>query len=92
VPIKLFEYIAARRPIVNFAPIISEPSQIIQNNHLGYNFNTLDFDSEEGYKTFKELVANYNKGVFQNPMPEENLSAFAWESQISLLEKIISNE
>lgn len=89
VPIKLFEYIAARRPILNFAPIKSESSQIINDNNLGFNFNTLDFNLEESFIIFKDLISKYKKGAYQSPIPEENLNAFTWENRISQLEKII---
>ncbi|NMH25348.1 glycosyltransferase family protein [Flavobacterium solisilvae] len=89
IPIKLFEYIAAKRPIVNFAPIISESSQIIQEKNLGYNFNTLDFNVEESYAIFKDLLLKYKQRGFNQLMPNENLESFTWEYQIRLLEEII---
>lgn len=89
IPIKLFEYIAARRPIVNFAPIVSESSQIIQEKNLGYNFNTLDFNIEESYPIFKDLVLKYKQGDFNQSMPDENLESFTWKHQMRLLEEIM---
>lgn len=89
IPIKLFEYIAARRPIVNFAPIVSESSQIIQEKNLGYNFNTLDFSIEQGYTFFKDLVLRYKQGDFNQPLSNENLESFTWEHQMNLLEEIM---
>lgn len=87
IPIKLFEYIAARRPMVNFAPIVSESSQIVQENNLGYNFDTSNFDVEENYSIFKSLVLKYHKGDFNEPLPNNKLDAFTWEKQI---DKIVS--
>lgn len=89
VPIKLFEYIAAKRPIVNFAPTVSESSQIIEEKNLGYNFNTLDFDLEESYPIFKDLILKYKAGSYNKPMPEENLDSFTWVNQIKQLENIL---
>src|SRR5690606_10249170 len=89
IPIKLFEYIAARRPIVNFAPIVSESSQIIQEKNLGYNFNTLDFNIEESYPIFKDLVLKYKQGDFNQSLPDENLESFTWKHQMRLLEEIM---
>lgn len=89
IPIKLFEYIAARRPIVNFAPIVSESSQIIQDKDLGYNFNTLDFNIENSYTVFKELLVKHKQGGFNKPMPNENLDSFTWENQISKIEYLL---
>lgn len=89
IPIKLFEYIAARRPIINFAPIVSESSQIIQAKNLGYNFNTMDFNVEESYPKFKELILKYREEDFCKPMPDENLDSFTWENQIRLIENLL---
>jgi hypothetical protein len=89
IPIKLFEYIAARRPIVNFAPIISESSQIIQEKNLGYNFDTLDFNVEKSYFEFKKMILKYKEGVFNKAMPNENLDSFTWENQINKIEHLL---
>lgn len=88
IPIKLFEYIAARRPIVNFAPIVSESSQIIQENNLGYNFNTLDFSIEKSYPVFKELLLKYKKEDFKQQMPYDNLDSFTWKNQMHKMEQL----
>lgn len=89
VPIKLFEYIAAKRSIVNFAPNVSESSQIIKEKNLGYNFNTLNFNLEESYPIFKDLILKYREGDYNKPMSEENLDSFTWENQIKMLENIL---
>jgi hypothetical protein len=91
IPIKLFEYIAARRPIINFAPIVGESSLIIQEKNLGYNFNTLDFDIAESYPLFKDLISKYKDLSFNKPMSDDNLDSFTWEKQINELENIIQD-
>lgn len=90
VPIKLFEYTAARRPIVNFAPAVSEPTIIIENNNLGFNFNTLNFDVEESYPLFRDLVCKYRDGQIKGGESNDLMGEFTWENQISKLENIIS--
>jgi glycosyltransferase involved in cell wall biosynthesis len=89
IPIKLFEYIAARRPIVNFAPEISEPSQIIDEKKLGYNFNTLDFDIDKSYSIFKTMINDFKNDKFLEPLSEEGLDEFTWQKQIKILENIL---
>lgn len=89
IPIKLFEYIAARRPIVNFAPAASESSQIIHEKKLGYNFDTMGFSMEKTYPLFKQLILDYKEGKYNQPMPNENLDSFKWENQIRLIENLI---
>lgn len=90
VPIKLFEYIAARRPIINFAPDTSEPSQIISDNNLGYNFNTLDFDLDDSYTKFEQLIYDYFAGKFHKDKSAESLDLFSWENQIIKIENLFA--
>lgn len=82
IPIKLFEYIASRRPILNFAPNESECSQIILDQNLGVNINTLNFDKEASYIKFKELLKNYKNGIYKDALPIGNLDFFTWQKQI----------
>lgn len=89
IPIKLFEYIAARRPIVNFAPIVSESSQIIKENNLGYNFDTLDFNVEKSYIEFSKMILKYKDGAFNKATPNEHLYSFTWDNQMNKIENIL---
>lgn len=88
VPIKLFEYIAARRPIINFAPNVSEPTQIILDKNLGYCIDTFEFNFDESYKTFKDLILNFKEGRHKEPLSNENGLHFTWEKQIERIEKL----
>lgn len=88
IPIKIFEYIAARKPIVNFAPATAESSQIIEANNLGFNFDTLEFNLEEAYVDFKRLVSDFKNGYYSKPLPVENLDSFVWDNQIKLIENL----
>lgn len=89
IPIKLFEYIAARRPIVNFAPIASESSQIIQEKQLGYNFDTLNTNLNNDHTMFLALVNKYREGQYNSFLPNENLEAFTWEKQMQKINDLI---
>ena len=89
VPIKLFEYIAARRPILNFAPSISESSTIIENNNIGYNFDTFNFDKETSLKIFNEIILNYQKGEYKNALPINTVTYFTWEKQVNRLKEFL---
>lgn len=88
IPIKIFEYIAARKPIVNFAPAAAESSQIIEANNLGFNFDTLEFNLEEAYIDFTQLVSDFKNGYYNKPLPVENLDSFVWDNQIKLIENL----
>ncbi len=89
VPAKIFEYIAARRPIISFSPIISEASEIIGSNNLGCNFDTSSFSIEESYRTFEDLIEKYRKGCFSQPLDSSTLEKFSWDNQILLFESIL---
>lgn len=89
VPIKLFEYIATKKPIVNFAPSISESTQIIQSNQLGYNFNTLDFELSSAYLEFKKLIADAKNKDF-DAIYQNRKSIFTWENQIKKIELLFT--
>ena len=89
VPAKIFEYIGARRPIINFSPSISEASKIIKENDLGYNFDTLNFDVEDTYSVLKDIIAKYKEGEFNEPLNDHALDKFSWDSQILLFENIL---
>lgn len=89
VPIKLFEYIAARRPIVNFAPDISESSKIIDNMSLGTNFNTLSFDIDSSFSSFREIACRFKSGDYAKALPKENLESFSWTQQVRLIENLM---
>ncbi len=89
IPIKLFEYIAARRPILNFAPKESEPSKIIEEKKLGCNINTLNYSFDENYAKFKNLLLEYKNGLYKDYMPIENLNSFSWKNQINIVEKLL---
>jgi len=93
VPIKLFEYISVKRPILNFAPDISESSELINGMNAGYNFNTFDFSMDSSYQLMKEILIKFNSGDFNNPIHSNGSEIFSWNNQISLLEKLFeSNE
>jgi glycosyltransferase involved in cell wall biosynthesis len=88
IPIKLFEYIASRRPIINFAPNISECTSIIYEKKLGYSFNTLDFNLEDSYKDFEKLIKSAKIGEFSQSLSTENVNYFLWDKQIKSIEKL----
>ncbi len=88
VPIKLFEYIAAKRPIINFAPSMSESSHIIQENCFGINLNTSEFDIKESYPAFKDLILSFKKGKLDEKLPDLRLISYKWENRIKQIENI----
>lgn len=88
VPIKFFEYLGARRPIINFAPDDSEPTKIISENKLGWNFDTTNFDLNKSVETFKEIISKYKAGDLSKPLQYKFYPQFDRVSQGVVFEKL----
>lgn len=92
VPLKFFEYLAARRPILNFAPSHAEVTSIIKNYSLGWNFDPAQETITEQVETFKNIITQVEEGSLQNPLPSEVLEHFSRKEQTKELEEILENE
>jgi hypothetical protein len=88
IPIKFYEYMATKRPIINFAPNDAEVSYIIKENQMGFNVNTLDFSLEQSYPLFQEVVSNFIRGDYHLGL-ECDLISFSWEMQIQKINDLI---
>lgn len=76
VPIKFFEYLGARRPIINFAPKQSEPTKIISQNKLGWSFDTASFDLERSTEIFEHIIENYRRGLLSDRLEKKVIPEF----------------
>jgi glycosyltransferase involved in cell wall biosynthesis len=66
IPGKLFEYLAARRPILVLGPADSDVAQIVRETESGYN---CDYEDAEGIsKVVKTLYQKYQEGNLQQPL------------------------
>ncbi len=90
VPIKFFEYLGARRPIVNFAPATSEPTKIISENKLGWNFDTSDFDLSQSVETFEQIMVDYKSGILSESLENKFFPEFDREHQGVLFGKLFN--
>lgn len=90
VPIKFFEYLAARRPIVNFAPAASEPTSIIAKYGLGWNFDTLVFDLDRSVDIFCEIIDKHRAGILSHSLEDRYYAEFDREHQGEMFDKIFS--
>lgn len=88
IPIKFFEYMAAKRTIINFAPKEAEVSHIISSNQLGFNIDTLDFSMEESYPIILELLENFKKEGYELEL-DQNIDTFTWEQQLQKINELI---
>lgn len=89
VPAKIFEYIAARRPILNFSVKEAETFKIVEDMNLGTSFATAPFAFEKEYCVFKEIVSKFKAGEYQQPLPLDNTSIFLREEQTKAFESLI---
>jgi len=89
IPIKLFEYISSGRPILNFAPINSESSYLINEMNIGYNFDTSQFDLQNSYIKFSEIIEKYLNGDELSIPNQDSLDSVSWTSRVSSLENIL---
>ena len=87
-PIKFFEYLGARRPIINFAPNISEPSKVIVENDLGWNFDTIDFNLDKSVEIFEKIIIDYKSGRLSESLEYKNYPDFDRKSQGLLFEEL----
>jgi glycosyltransferase involved in cell wall biosynthesis len=89
-PLKFFEYIHTRRPIINFAPIISEPSSIIEKYNLGWNIDPKKHTFENQIKIFKEIVDKYNDGSLKIPIKQNEFDEFNRKYQTEQFENLLT--
>lgn len=90
VPIKFFEYLGARRPILNFAPSESEPTRIILENKLGWNFDTANFNLKQAVETFEQIIIDYKTGVLSESLENKFIPEFDRKHQGILFGKLFN--
>lgn len=88
VPIKFFEYFGARRPILNFAPSKSEPTRIILENKLGWNFDTTNFNLNQAVESFEQIITGYKTGVLSKSLENKFIPEFDRKHQGDLFGKL----
>jgi len=89
VPIKFYEYLAARRPILNFAPNRSEPTKLIDEYNLGWSFDFTMNNKKENNKKFRDIILKYKDKELNNPLPDKIIAKFTRDIQTKQFEKII---
>ncbi|WP_316790877.1 glycosyltransferase [Pedobacter frigoris] len=92
VPIKFFEYLGARRPILNFAPGLSEPSRIISENKLGWNFDTSEFNLGDSVEVFEQIIDSHKSGLLAESLQDKSFPEFDRQHQGKLFDKLFSGQ
>ena len=88
VPIKFYEYLASQRPIINFAPSNSEPTSIINDLDLGWNFNTDKIDFKAQVIQFNKIIESYKTGKLNNSLDLTKTEKYSRKNQTNLLEEL----
>ncbi|GEQ87205.1 hypothetical protein ULMS_27130 [Patiriisocius marinistellae] len=90
IPIKLYEYIAAKRPILCFAPHTAEPANVVRENNLGWVIDDKADAIEIQVNNFKDIVASFKKGTLQQPLSIDALKKFNREQQAEIIARLIN--
>lgn len=89
VPLKFYEYLAANKYIVNFAPSNSEPTVLIKQHNLGSSFDIQIESKEEQLRKWQQILVAWKTNELKLPSQEKTLALFDRKRQTKLLEKII---
>jgi glycosyltransferase involved in cell wall biosynthesis len=87
VPIKLYEYMSARRPIVCFGPHTAEPCTVVKDNKLGWVIDDQNDPIDIQLTKLEEIINSFKKGTLQKPLELDTIKKFNRSQQA---EKIIS--
>lgn len=87
VPIKMFEYMAAKRYILNFSTKDAESWKIISRSGIGFNFENIN-ESQNNIIEFERILSLFYEGKLTR-IEKEEINEFQKEKQIKLLENIL---
>lgn len=92
IPLKVFEYIAARRPILGIGPKDGDAAKIVKESSTG---NVFDFNDEQGIYEFIQLkfeeFQNQKDQKFQSKSPEKYSRIKLTEELANTLNTIVNN-
>ena len=88
VPLKFYEYLAANKYIMNFAPNASEPSALIDTYNLGSNFDIHNDSKEEQLDKLRMMMNEWRSNKLSVASQEKVMAIFDRKNQTKLLEKL----
>ncbi len=88
VPIKFYEYLASQRPIINFAPSYSEPTKIINELNLGWNFNIDKVEFNKQINQFKQIISQFKNKKLDKNIDLNKIEKYSRKNQANLLEEL----
>ncbi|WP_379953137.1 glycosyltransferase [Dokdonia sp. R78006] len=89
VPLKFYEYLAANKFIMNFAPNKSEPTALINKYDLGSNFDIHNDSKERQMEIWKKVISKWKHDGLEVHSQQGVLDIFDRKNQTKELEVII---
>lgn len=86
-PIKGYEYLGSRRPILAFTPVPSEAAKILQEVEGCYIFNLKE--PENFSNKLERLYSDFLEGRLNQPMNFKNIEKYTRPHQATLLDKLM---
>ncbi|MFT6601868.1 MAG: glycosyltransferase involved in cell wall biosynthesis [Dokdonia donghaensis] len=91
VPLKFYEYLAANKYMMNFAPNASEPSALIDTYNLGSNFDINNDSKKVQMKKWEAILTEWKKSQLEVASQEDVLTIFNRKNQTKKLESILES-
>jgi glycosyltransferase involved in cell wall biosynthesis len=88
VPIKMFEYLASRRYILNFSPEAAESRLIINQAKAGWNMDNTE-NSEKNITALKDVISKFREGKLNEMTDLSLVAAFEKTNQIKIMEGLM---
>lgn len=89
VPLKFYEYLAAHKYIINFAPSTSEPTSLIDRYDLGTSIDINNEDKTVQLAALSKILNTWRSQNLSRSNVKEALETFDRKNQTQLLENII---
>ncbi len=89
IPLKFFEYLASNKPILNFAPALSESTMLIDKYNLGWNFeNSID---NNDFLKFNKILNDFKFQDYKLNISQEITNYYTRKNQTKLFELLIDD-
>ena len=85
IPIKLYEYMAARRPIICFGPHKAEPCMVVKDNNLGWVIDGQADEMDMQLEKFEQILGSFKDGTLQKPKELASILKFNRAQQTEII-------
>jgi glycosyltransferase involved in cell wall biosynthesis len=88
VPIKFYEYLGSRRPILNYAKEDSETAQMIEQLDCGWSLPNTETLTEKHLEVIREIFTRYRNGNLNEPLKAQAFKAYHRSHQTQQLQEL----